>query len=139
MMQMFYNRPATCDYLGSLDQGLTFSEHALLLCDDLAGLLKKMWEGVRVSPEQIGADMIERLGPRGQYLAEPHTVENCRMQVWDSRYLGANFPLSNNDIPQDDLKVRLDADLQTRLAAPGPLPLDPALRAQAEAVVDRFR
>ena len=139
MMQMFYNRPATCDYLGSLDQGLTFSEHALLLCDDLAGLLKKMWEGVQVSPEQIGADMIERLGPRGQYLAEPHTVENCRMQVWDSRYLGANFPLSNNDIPQDDLKVRLDADLQTRLAAPGPPPLDPTLRAQAGAVVDRFR
>ncbi len=98
-----------------------------------------MWEGVQVSPEQIGADMIERLGPRGQYLAEPHTVENCRMQVWDSRYLGANFPLSNNDIPQDDLKVRLDADLRTRLAATGPPPLDPTLRAQAGAVVDRFR
>ena len=78
MMQMFYNRPATCDYLGSLDQGLTFSDHALILCDDLAGLLKKMWEGLRVSPEQIGTDLIRDLGPRGQFLAEVGSPEVVR-------------------------------------------------------------
>ncbi len=138
MMQMFYNRPATCDYLGSLDQGLTFSEHALVLCDDLAGLLKKMWEGLRVSPEQIGTELIRELGPRGQFLAEPHTVENCRTQVWDSRYLGANFPLSNNDLPDEDLLDRLDRDLQERLSAPPPPLPDPAVMAVAQDVLARF-
>jgi trimethylamine:corrinoid methyltransferase-like protein len=137
-MQMFYNRPATCDYLGSLDQGLTFSEHALVLCDDLAGLLKKMWEGLRVSPEQIGTELIRELGPRGQFLAEPHTVENCRTQVWDSRYLGANFPLSNNDLPDEDLLDRLDRDLQERLSAPPPPLPDAAVMAVAQDVLARF-
>ncbi len=138
MMQMFYNRPATCDYLGSLDQGLTFSEHALVLCDDLAGLLKKMWEGLRVSPEQIGTELIRELGPRGQFLAEPHTVENCRTQIWESRYLGANFPLSNNDLPDHDLIQRLDEDLQTRLQQPAPSALDPAVLTYAHEVLSRF-
>lgn len=138
MMQMFYNRPATCDYLGSLDQGLTFSEHALVLCDDLAGLLKKMWEGLRVSPEQIGTELIQELGPRGQFLAEPHTVDNCRAQVWDSRFLGANFPLSNNDLPDEDLLQRLDQDVKERALQPPPPGLDPAVRAKAQAVLKGF-
>ena len=138
MMQMFYNRPATCDYLGSLDQGLTFSEHALVLCDDLAGLLKKMWEGLRVSPEQIGTELIQELGPRGQFLAEPHTVDNCRAQVWDSRFLGASFPLSNNDLPDEDLLQRLDQDVKERALQPPPPGLDPAVRAKAQAVLKGF-
>lgn len=120
MMQMFYNRPATCDYLGSLDQGLTYSEHMLLLCDDMAGLLKKMWQGIPVSHDQIAADLINELGPRGQFLAEQHTVDNCRTQVWDSRYFGANFPLSNNGLTDEDLYARLDRDLKARLAMPKP-------------------
>jgi len=138
MMQMFYNRPATCDYLGSLDQGLTFSDHALILCDDLAGLLKKMWEGLRVSPEQIGTDLIRDLGPRGQFLAEVHTVENCRTQIWDSRYLGANFPLSNNDLPDQDLIQRLELDLQSRLQQPPPPALDPGILRHAQDVLARY-
>ncbi len=138
MMQMFYNRPATCDYLGSLDQGLTFSEHALVLCDDLAGLLKKMWEGLRVSPDQIGTELIAELGPRGQFLAEKHTVENCRAQVWDSRYLGANFPLSNNDLPDEDLIERLEKDISIRLQQAPPPPLDPTVLATANKVLARY-
>lgn len=139
MMQMFYNRPATCDYLGSLDQGLTYCEHALLLCDDLAGLLKKMWEGVRVNPEQIGSDLINELGPRGQYLAEQHTVDNCRTQVWDSRYFGANFPLSNNGLADEDLLERLGKDLETRLSTPAPEPPADHVLAKAREVLARFR
>ena len=38
MMQTFFSRPATLDYLGSLDEGITFSLHALCLCDELGRL-----------------------------------------------------------------------------------------------------
>jgi trimethylamine--corrinoid protein Co-methyltransferase len=137
MMQMFYNRPATCDYLGSLDQGLTYSEHALLLCDDLAGLLKKMWEGLRVSPEQIGEELIQKLGPKGQFLAEQHTVDNCRTQVWNSRYFGANFPLSNNGLVDENLLTRLDNDLAARRAYPAPEAPIAHVMAKAQEVLAR--
>ncbi len=139
MMQMFYSRPATCDYLGSLDQGLTYSEHALLFCEDLVGLLRKMWEGVQVTDEQVGTDLINELGPRGQFLASQHTVDNCRAQVWKSRYFAANYPLSNNGLPDKDLIERLDEDLTVRRqkAAP-PLPADHVMK-KAHEVLSRFR
>ncbi|MBW7920786.1 MAG: trimethylamine methyltransferase family protein [Rubellimicrobium sp.] len=138
MMQMFYNRPATCDYLGSLDQGLTYSDHALLLCDDMAGLLRKLWEGMEVSDEMIGTGLIRELGPKGQFLAAQHTVDNCRTQVWNSRYLGANIPLGNGGLPDLDLMERLAVDLARRRAAPPPEPPPGAVMEAARAVLARF-
>ena len=138
MMQMFYSRPATCDYLGSLDQGLTYSDHALLLCDDMAGLLRKMWEGVTVSDEMIGTELIRALGPTGQFLAEQHTVDNCRKQVWNSRYLGPNIPLSNGGLPDLDLMERIETDLAERRAAPPPPAPSDAVMRVARDVLSRF-
>lgn len=139
MMQMYYNRPATCDYLGSLDQGLTFSEPALLLCDDMAGLLRKMWEGAEVSDAIIGTDLIQSLGPRGQFLAEQHTVDHCRTQVWNSRYLGPNIPLSTSGLADQDLFERIEDDLAIRRAVPHPpAPSDEVMEVAAE-VLTRFR
>jgi len=118
LMQAFYSRPATCDYLGSLDQGLIFCLHSLLLCDDLAGLLRQLWQGFAVSDAQLALEVIHAVGPRGNFLAQRHTVDNCRAQVWESRYFGAHLPLGNPAIPDLDLFDRIDRDLRTRLAIP---------------------
>lgn len=138
MMQMFYSRPATCDYLGSLDQGLTYSDHALLLCDDMAGLLRKMWDGAEVSDDMIGTDLMRDLGPTGQYLAAQHTVDHCRTQVWNSRYLGPNIPLSNGGLPDLDLMERIAVDLAKRRTAPPPPPPSEAVMDVARDVLSRF-
>ena len=138
-MNMFYHRPATCDYLGSLDQGLTFSETALLFSDDQAGMLRKMWEGMTVSDDQIGTDLIRKLGPKGQFLAEQHTVDNCRTQVWNSRYLGPNIPLSNGGLQDQDLFERIEADLAERRKAPLPKAPPKHVMETARTVLARFR
>ena len=138
-MNMFYHRPATCDYLGSLDQGLTFSETALLFSDDQAGMLRKMWEGMTVSDDQIGTDLIRKLGPKGQFLAEQHTVDNCRTQLWNSRYLGPNIPLSNGGLQDQDLFERIEADLAERRKAPPPKAPSGHVMEAARTVLARFR
>ncbi|MCB1366170.1 MAG: trimethylamine methyltransferase family protein [Rhodobacteraceae bacterium] len=138
MMQAFYSRPATCDYLGSLDLGLTFSLHALLLCDDMAGLLRKMWQGFAADAAEIGVDVIRDVGPSGNFLAEQHTVDHCRAQVWNSRYFGANIPLSNTGLPDQDLFERLDNDLQARLADLSVPDLPEALAAEIRAILARY-
>jgi trimethylamine--corrinoid protein Co-methyltransferase len=116
LVQAFYSRPATLDYLGSLDQGLTYSLHALMLCDDLAGLLRTLWEGARIDAETLALDLAKEVGPRGNYLAHRHTVSHCREQLWPSRYFGPNLPLSSDLRPDQDLVERIDADLRGILA-----------------------
>ena len=120
MMQAFFSRPATLDYLGSLDEGITFSLHALCLCDELAGMLRSMWQGITVSPETVALDLAHEVGPRGNYLAQSHTVAHCRDQRWHARYFGAHLPLSTSLRPDHDLLERIDEDLRNILATHSP-------------------
>lgn len=128
MMQTFYSRPATCDYLGTLEQGMTFSPHALLLCNDLAGLLRILWQGIPAEDEQLALDLSSEIGPRGNYLTSRHTARNCRAQLWQSRYFGPNIPLNNGSGPDIDLFERIDADLRENLERHCPPELPPHVK-----------
>ncbi len=124
--------------MGELDQGLTFSPHSLLLCDDLAGLLRCLWQGIPVDDEQLALDVSRAVGPKGNYLAQRHTAKHCREGYWDSRYFGARLPLSTNNLPDRNLVQRIDADLRQILAVHEPEPLPDALRAQLGAILEEF-
>ena len=138
MMQTFYSRPATCDYLGSLDEGITYSLHSLLLCDDLAGLLRSLWEGVRIDDDCLAVTLASTVGPRGNYLALDHTASHCREQLWSTRYFGPHIPTSMSSLPDEDLRTRLDHDVR-RLVATHQVPeLPAAVLAQLDAIRARF-
>jgi len=138
MLQIFFSRPATLDYLGSLDQGLTYSLHALLLCNDLAGLLRTMWQGVQIDDESLALDLARAVGPRGNYLAQQHTVAHCREHLWHSRYFGPNMPLSSAATADTDLHARIDRDLRELLQHHHPRELDPQLAGQLREIRARF-
>ncbi|HVW71295.1 MAG TPA: trimethylamine methyltransferase family protein [Steroidobacteraceae bacterium] len=135
MLQSFFSRPATLDYLGSLDQGLTYSLHGLLLCHDLAGLLRTMWEGVQIDESTLALDLARTVGPRGNYLAHQHTADHCREHLWQSRYFGARMPLGSADT---DLEMRIDSDLRQILESHHPQPLGAELTARLAAIRERF-
>jgi trimethylamine:corrinoid methyltransferase-like protein len=139
MMQAFYSRPATCDYLGSLDQGMTYSLHALLLCNDIAGLLQHLWSGITVDDDQLALHLAREVGPRGNYLAQRHTANFARSQAWTSRYFGAHIPLSTSIEPDKDLFERIDDDLKGIINNHQPAPLAEHLVAELVAIQARFK
>lgn len=132
MTQQFFTRPATCDYLGSLDQGITFSLHALLFCDDMVGMLRTLWKGAIIDDEHLAAGVVREVGPFGNFLGHVHTASHCRSANWPSAYFGANEPVSTSGKPDRDLFARIDDDLRKRLAAPPPEPMSADLRAQLD-------
>ncbi len=138
MMQTFYSRPATCDYLGLMDEGLTYSLHALLYASDLAGLLRRMWRGVRIDDEFLAMELTREEGPRGNYLAQPHTAEFCRSEIWDSRYFAARQPLSLSTLPDVDLFERLDQDLRDILSNHAPESLPESTREEIRSIQRSF-
>jgi trimethylamine---corrinoid protein Co-methyltransferase len=139
MMQAFYSRPATLDYCGSLDQGLTYSLPALLLCDELAGMLRTLWQGVNVNEETLATELIRAVGPRGNFLAHRHTVSHCREQLWPARFLGPATPLSNDDRPDLELKERVEEQLARLRATHHPEPLAESVLAGMRAAQAAFR
>jgi trimethylamine:corrinoid methyltransferase-like protein len=124
--------------MGLMDEGMTYSLHALLYADELAGLLRRMWRGVRIDDEMLAMELTRKEGPRGNYLAQPHTSEHCRTEAWTPRYLGANQPVSTSPLPDIDLYERVDADLREILANHQPKPLPESILSEIRSIQRAF-
>ena len=133
MLHTFHSRPATCDYLGLVEGGLTYSLHALLFCHDLIGMLRSLWRGIRVDDETLAVDVVRAVGPRGNYLAQPHTVAHCREELWQSRYLRRPPRAPGERV---GVSERIAADLREILATHRPEPLDASSRARLRAILE---
>jgi trimethylamine--corrinoid protein Co-methyltransferase len=139
MMQAFYSRPGICPYLGTVDEGITFSLHCLLYGDELAGLLRSMWRGIEVSDEMLALELTRSEAPRGNYLAHGHTAAYCRREAWNARYFGANYPTASGGLPDEDLIERIDKELQEILRnhQPQALPVESLL--EMNSIREKFR
>lgn len=138
LQEAFFLQGGTLDYLGIIDDGMTYSLHALLLCNDLAGMLRCMWKGFPVDDEHLAFDVTRSVGLKGNYLGEKHTASHCRDNYWKTRYFGAKTPLSSNRVPKHDLVERIDKDLREILANHQPKPMPKAIREQIRVVHAKF-
>jgi trimethylamine--corrinoid protein Co-methyltransferase len=137
-LRSFYMKPGLLDYMGSIDTGISYSLHALLLCNDLAGMLRCMWKGISADDEHLALELTQSVGLRGNYLAERHTAKHCRNNYWNSRYFGAKFPSSSSVLPDEDLIERIDEDLRVILAEHQPEPLPDPIRKKVHAIHGKF-
>jgi trimethylamine--corrinoid protein Co-methyltransferase len=70
-----------CDLLvgmGGLDDSLFVSMEQLLLDAELWETVERTAEGLEVNASEMALDVIEQVGPRGQFLSHPHTFANFR-------------------------------------------------------------
>jgi len=64
--------------LGYVGAGMSSSLEMLALCDEAAAMVKYLIRGLEVSPRTLAVEVIEQVGPGGNFLAEEHTVEQFR-------------------------------------------------------------
>lgn len=50
----------------------------LVACDEMIGMLKAFMQGIEVTDETLALDVIEEVGPGGQFLSHPHTFKHFR-------------------------------------------------------------
>jgi len=68
--------------VGYIESGLTASWDALVMCNEFIGAAKRVAKGFQLNSETLALDLINRVGPAGHFLAEPHTVEHFRKEFW---------------------------------------------------------
>lgn len=64
--------------LGMLEGGLTWDYAQLLIENDMAGMILKTLQGIPMDEEHMSLDIIEEVGPGGEFISNPHTFENFR-------------------------------------------------------------
>jgi len=64
--------------VGFMDAGLQGSLQVMAIANDLIGWLRAATAGVPVNDETLGLEVIDELGPTGDYLSHPHTLKHFR-------------------------------------------------------------
>jgi trimethylamine--corrinoid protein Co-methyltransferase len=54
----------------------------LAIDDETMAYVKRMVRGFEVSPEKLAAEVVNAVGPGGNYLAEDHTLAHYRQELW---------------------------------------------------------
>ena len=65
---------------GMLEAGMTLSYEQLVADDEMYGTIKRVLRGFPVTDDTLAADVIQKVGPRGHFLGEPHTMNYMKTE-----------------------------------------------------------
>jgi trimethylamine--corrinoid protein Co-methyltransferase len=68
--------------VGYLESGLVGSLDMLVMSDEIISMVKRIVGGVVVDDEHLATEVIDRVGPGGNFLAEDHTLRHFKREFW---------------------------------------------------------
>ena len=66
--------------IGMLDSGMTWDYAQAVMQNEMVRMIVKAVEGIPISDELMALDVIEAVGPGGEYITHTHTYENMKQQ-----------------------------------------------------------
>lgn len=68
--------------VGYMDMAMVCSTEMLVLGDEAIGMAKRFIRGIEVNSDTIAREVIENVGPGGNFLGEKHTRQHHRNELW---------------------------------------------------------
>ena len=66
--------------VGILDSGMTWDYAQAVMRNEMVRMIVKSVEGISISDDLMALDVIESVGPGGEYITHPHTYEHMKQQ-----------------------------------------------------------
>jgi trimethylamine--corrinoid protein Co-methyltransferase len=122
--------------IGIVDNAMTVSLEALVMCDEIIAMVKRIMGGIQVTQETLALEVLEQVGPGGHFLCEEHTLRHFR-----EHYRSTLIDRENYDVWRErgalTMGDRLKAKAQEILAEYHPEPLAEDVRQELERIVRR--
>lgn len=77
--------------VGYLDGGMTNSIEQIVICDELIAYTKHFMQGLEINDETLALDLIDQIGPDGDYLATEHTLHNYKKDWYPKLFERRNY------------------------------------------------
>jgi trimethylamine---corrinoid protein Co-methyltransferase len=108
---------------GLLDAAAVFSLEQLVLDAETFGLIAHLAEPIGVTEDDLAAEVIEAVGPHGDYLSEDHTLANMR-GLWSPRLFERRtwdeWSATGRPGPRERARERVRALLEGHVVTPLP-------------------
>jgi trimethylamine:corrinoid methyltransferase-like protein len=64
--------------VGYIDSGTNASMEALVFCNEAIGMIQQFGKGINTDEEHLALDLIEEIGPGGEFVTHDHTYEHWK-------------------------------------------------------------
>jgi trimethylamine--corrinoid protein Co-methyltransferase len=68
--------------IGFLDCADIGSLEMLVMTDEIIAMMRRIMRGIEVSDETLMLDLIDRVGPGGEFMSAKETARRCRDEIW---------------------------------------------------------
>ena len=111
---------------GMIQESLVISHEQLVIDDELHRTVVRALEGFEVDEERLGLEALDRVGPGGNFVADPHTLKFLRGERYPTRLLYRNSREAWETSGSKDFeeRARESAKAILREHQPNPLPED---------------
>lgn len=119
---------------GYIESGLTTSYEQLVVSNEIAGMVRRIIQGFEINEETLALDLIDSVGPGGEYLTSDHTLKHFK-QNW--------FPDLVSRVPYEkweqegkkDLGARARERIRHIIENHNPKPLPEDIKAELQKIV----
>jgi len=120
MMTMFVSLQEKVNLIihsaGILDSYAGISYEQFIVDLEIISMIRYYLKDMAINDNTLCLDVIKKVGPGGQFLTHPHTMQNCRKEPWMSE-LGTPGLLKEGQTPNDAVMEKIRMKLEKMLSA----------------------
>jgi trimethylamine--corrinoid protein Co-methyltransferase len=110
--------------VGYLEDGLCGSFEQVVITDEIIGMVKRYIQGITVDSNTLALDVIEKVGPGGNFLSEDHTYKNFKSEMFMPELIDRNVYANWKSAGAKTLETRVNEKVRQILSAYEPQPID---------------
>lgn len=122
--------------VGFLDCADIGSLESLVMNDEIIGMARRILRGIEISDETLMLDLIDRVGPGGEFVSTKETARRCRTEIWNPTLMDRNAWVNWEATGARTMHDRIKARLREILATHKPPPLPDGVEAEIEAILE---
>jgi trimethylamine--corrinoid protein Co-methyltransferase len=78
--------------MGLIASENTMSLEGLVIDNEVVSMIKKIVNGFEITDETLALDVIKKVGPKGSFITDRHTLEHFRKEIWIPKITDRTFP-----------------------------------------------
>ncbi len=121
--------------VGFLDCANIGSLEALVMNDEIIAMTRRIMRGIEISDDTLMLDLIDQIGPGGEFMSTKETARRCRTEIWNPTLMDRKAWVNWEAAGSQTMNDRIQARLREILATHQPPPLPDGAAEQIEAIL----
>jgi trimethylamine--corrinoid protein Co-methyltransferase len=122
--------------VGFLDCADIGSLESLVMNDEIIAMVRRITRGIEISDDTLMLDLIDKVGPGGEFMSEKETARRCRAEIWNPTLMDRNAWVIWEAAGAQTMLDRIRAKLREILSTHQPPPLPDGVTEKIEVILE---